>query len=270
MTVIEEQDNDTCATHGEYAYTKRVMMGRVMPHKCPTCYQEQIDERERCEKEDREMQIQHKMRRMFNNAMLPRRFAQKSFDGYIADSDDKNRALVIAKKYAEMWPDRFDQGGGIVMCGMPGTGKTHLAAAIAINVLNQGASVVFTSVMKLARDVKSTYSRDSDRSEADVINKYTSPQLLIIDEVGVQYGSDAEKIILFEVLNGRYEDVMPTILLSNLPVEHLPEYLGDRVIDRMTEGGGAVINFSWESYRKNVKEPIKKPPMTERNPDGSI
>jgi len=270
-TEIEEsQETDKCEKHGEYQYTRRVMLGKVMPHKCPKCQQAQADERESLEKQQEQARHTAKVQRMFNNAMLPRRFTQKGFDSYIATTDDQHRALAISKKYAAMWKERFDQGGGMILCGMPGTGKTHLAAAIAISVLSQGSSVVFTSVMKLARDIKSTYSRDSERSEADVIDKYITPELLIIDEVGVQYGSEAEKIILFEVLNGRYEEVLPTIILSNLPIDKLPEYLGDRVVDRMTEGGGAIINFNWESYRRMVKETIKKPPQKEYDPDGSI
>ena len=42
----------------------------------------------------------------------------------------------------------------------------------------------------------------------------------------------------------------PTILISNLTEEELGKYIGDRIIDRMKEGQGAVIKFDWESYRK--------------------
>lgn len=79
---------------------------------------------------------------------------------------------------------------------------------------------------------------------------YTDKDLLIIDEVGVQFGSESEKIILFEIINERYEQMKPTILISNLSEDELSRYVGERIIDRMREGKGAVINFDWESYRK--------------------
>ena len=44
----------------------------------------------------------------------------------------------------------------------------------------------------------------------------------------------------------------PTILLSNLNIEGLGEYLGERVMDRLREGGGKMIAFDWDSYRRNV------------------
>lgn len=97
--------------------------------------------------------------------------------------------------------------------------------------------------------VKDTYRRDSDTSESEIIKRLAFPHLLIIDEIGVQYGSDAEKNILFDIINERYESLRPTILISNLNLPKLAEYAGDRVIDRMKEGGGKVLIFDWKSHR---------------------
>ena len=82
------------------------------------------------------------------------------------------------------------------------------------------------------------------------MEKYCYPGLLIIDEIGVQYGTDSERNILFEVINDRYEDMLPTIMISNLPLNELAPLLGERVVDRMLEGG-AVLSFNWPSYRSN-------------------
>ena len=73
--------------------------------------------------------------------------------------------------------------------------------------------------------------------------------LLVIDEVGVQFGTDTEKMILFEILNERYENLKPTILISNLSIESLKKFTGDRVIDRMKENKGKVLIFNWNSAR---------------------
>ena len=68
----------------------------------------------------------------------------------------------------------------------------------------------------------------------------------------MQYGSEFEKQILFDVLNQRYEQLKPAILLSNIPTEQLSDYLGERVTDRLRENGGVVIGFDWKSYRRNT------------------
>ena len=65
----------------------------------------------------------------------------------------------------------------------------------------------------------------------------------------MQYGTDTERLALWEVMNGRYESMKPTILVSNLTAKEIAGYVGDRVIDRMRENGGAVLAFTWESFR---------------------
>ena len=82
------------------------------------------------------------------------------------------------------------------------------------------------------------------------MNYFINPDLLILDEIGLQHGSEAEKIILFEILNERYMQCKPTILISNLDINDLKEYITERVIDRMREGGGQKIVFNWESNRR--------------------
>jgi hypothetical protein len=49
---------------------------------------------------------------------------------------------------------------------------------------------------------------------------------------------------------GRYEEMKPSLLVSNLTVDEIIDYLGDRVFDRMRENGGAVLAFNWTSHRQ--------------------
>lgn len=108
---------------------------------------------------------------------------------------------------------------------------------------------MFTSVIRAVRSVKETFGKGVERTEAQVLRDLVEPDLLILDEVGVQFGSDAEKLILFEIINGRYESRRPTIIISNLAIGELEKYLGARAVDRLREGGGKVVVFDWESYR---------------------
>jgi len=74
--------------------------------------------------------------------------------------------------------------------------------------------------------------------------------LLVLDEVGVQFGTETENLVLFRILNRRYEDMKPTILVSNVEIGKLTEFVGERVIDRLCEGGGGILEFTWESARQ--------------------
>ena len=89
-------------------------------------------------------------------------------------------------------------------------------------------------------------------TEQDAIDALVMPDLLILDEVGVQFGTVTESLIMFEILNGRYEKVRPTIVMSNLTEDEITEYLGSRVVDRLKEGGGVLVAFDWDSYRGRV------------------
>lgn len=252
--VTFEEIHAVCDKHGAFQQRckKANLLTRVLETKseCPACLAEKLAKLEADEAASENRWKQSQIDRMMGDLQLPERFAGATLDNYQAVNDDAARCLKLCKAYAAKWPERLKQGGGLVMCGKPGTGKNHLALAIAKHVINEHQnSALFTTALRIARLFKSTWSKNSERTEAEVIRIYTDPELLIIDEVGVQFGSEAEKLILFEIINTRYERMMPTILISNLPKDELAAFIGERVIDRMNDGGGCTLAFTWDSYR---------------------
>lgn len=236
-----------CAEHGEF--TSRNVFGTIWSH-CPVC-ENLRREKEAAENEARE-RIE-KLRRWeskVGKSGIPERFKNRTLDSYVADSDQKKRALDFALEYALQFDG--ESGKSALFVGRPGTGKTHLAVGIAISAMRDGYSAMFYTVMRAIRRVKDTWSRDSKESESDAIAALVEPDLLILDEVGIQFGSETEKLILFDILNERYEKRRSCILLSNLSIEEVSAFLGERVIDRLREDGGEVIPFTWESHRSKT------------------
>ncbi|MBN6067448.1 ATP-binding protein [Aggregatibacter actinomycetemcomitans] len=246
------QEVGKCDKHGEFTkWTRKIpFLKNKFETKCPHCLREEIKRIEEKLHSADSAGKQKIIESLKEQSGIPRRFVDASFNNY--QETEKNRlAKLTCQRYAEKWAERFEQGGGLVFCGKPGTGKNHLACAIANSVIEQHqAEVLLTTAMRIIRKVKSTWDKGSSMSEEDVIRMYCQKDLLIIDEVGVQFGTDAEKIILFEIINERYAQMLPTILISNLTESELSGYIGERIIDRMKEGKGAVIKFDWESYRK--------------------
>ena len=113
--------------------------------------------------------------------------------------------------------------------------------------------VLFTTVMRAIRGIKDTWAKGSETTETQAIEALVFPDLLILDEVGVQFGSETEKLMLFDVLNERYEKRKPCLLLSNLAIEDVKAFLGERVFDRLREDGGEAVAFDWESYRGRAR-----------------
>ncbi|MCW3186239.1 ATP-binding protein, partial [Escherichia coli] len=195
-----------------------------------------------------------KVRELLDQAGIARRFQDCEFENYQAVNTDAQKNLEACQRYAASWKKCLAAGTSMVMIGNCGTGKNHLAVSMAKNIIrHHQATVEITDVMRLTRAVKNTWRHNSERTEDEVLDHFASLDLLIIDEVGVQFGTPTEITILQEIINARYESVLPTILISNLTFEQLKESIGERIVDRVTDGGCNCLVFGWESYRAHIR-----------------
>lgn len=256
VQVETKEKESACEKHGEFKSIITVINKREYATGCPTCVEMEAKE---AEKKRRAEEVAERISRMIGRSGLPKRFLDRTFDNYREETPGQIEAKSKSKSYADSFEEKLSTGGGLIFVGAPGTGKTHLAAAIANQVMRSLRTVIFTTALKAIRDVKNTYSRDSQKTEQDVIESYALPDLLILDEIGVQRGTDTEQMILFEIINERYENFRPTILMSNLTLSEIKAYLGERNIDRMREGGGDLVAFDWDSYRTKVHKDKKLP-----------
>jgi DNA replication protein DnaC len=217
---------------------------------CPACIEANYEaERRRMEEEQRGKRLRSWERRI-GCAGIPERFHDRTFASYVVTTHEQQQALAVCEHYAQRFNEIGIKGASMLMCGRPGTGKTHLAVAIGLYVMAHfHSTVLFTTALRMLRRVKETYSRDSARSEAEAIAELVYPDLLIVDEVGVQFGSETERHIFFDVLNERYEKRKPAIFLSNKDIDGVKAFLGERVYDRLREDGSEYVSFTWDSYR---------------------
>ena len=237
-----------CSKHGAYTSTNF----NDYWTECPQCTKIERDKRNKeYDKQEAREREQRRWANKIGSAAIPERFKDRTLDSYVAKTSGQQKALAFAKEYAQNFDQVIKTGRSAIFVGKPGTGKTHLAIGIALSIMQQQRSPVFVTVQRLIRRVKDSW-RTKEETESEVIDAFASPDLLILDEVGVQFGSEFEKQLLFDVLNERYEKLKPSILLSNIPSEQLSDYLGERVTDRLRENGGALIGFNWDSYRKNL------------------
>jgi len=237
-----------CEHHGEYQSSYVEIMGRKLYMPCPGCAEvtRQRSEQRRIEQEQREWE------KYLDIACIPRRFQTRTLENYHAETAQQQKALDFAIEYAEGWEETQSYGRCALFVGKPGTGKTHLAVGIMTHIMRKNfgrVSVRFTSVSRIIRRLKDSYRKDGEESEVEVMRDYSKCALLVIDEVGVQFGTDFEKNTLFDIINDRYENMRPTVLTSNLSADGVREYLGERAFDRLRENGGKCIAFAWDSYR---------------------
>lgn len=255
MTQEHGGEKRFCQIHGEYFVEPVKIFESTFWPKCPVCI---AQENQRMAEDERLRQEQDAAARWstkLGKAGIPPRFTNRSLETFIPETEEQREALNFALQYAFELVDGSAIGRCALFIGQAGTGKTHLAVGIGLKLLEARFSVHFTTVFRMIRRIKDTWLKRADETETGVIELLTRPDLLILDEVGTQYGSETEKIMLFDVLNERYEERKSTILLSNLTIERIQDYLGDRILDRMREDGGEIIPFNWDSYRKQKGQP---------------
>lgn len=239
-----------CAEHGKWEHETAMIAGRKIGGRCPKCFQAEMD------RSDQGKQVERKaahIARLISSSGIPPRFRNRTFENFHATTGAQRMVLERSKRYADNFPRALQAGASLALIGEVGAGKTHLACAIAGQVIRQhGRSVYFTGVYDMILRVKDSFRKDSQESEASITRELLKVDLLILDEIGAQFGTDFEKVFINNVINSRYGACRPTIILSNLNESLLTEYLGTRVLDRLREGGGGTLLLNWESYRERV------------------
>ncbi|MBU3577517.1 ATP-binding protein [Polynucleobacter sp. UK-Kesae-W10] len=248
-----------CGEHGSFeSFGTLYVIGSVRREvwtKCPSCTSEERDQ----EREKRELMAKERsdanVFQLLSQTAIPPRFVGKTFSNYRVESDKQAKALAVCKEYAQSFDSCLNTGASLILSGMPGTGKSHLAAAILQAILPKHVGA-YVTLMDLIRSLRDTWRRDSTTTESQLLNRLTHLPLLVIDEIGVQYGTDGERAILFDVLDRRYREMKPSILMTNLAKDDFRTAIGDRVFDRMTEVG-RWVPFDWPSYRIQARKEVK-------------
>lgn len=239
-----------CERHGPYRSDGWLLCGvRECWRPCPACSRE-AEQREAAEAARQRVEArQRRLERAIQRAAIPPRFADRTFEGYRAMSDAQRRALQAARAYAADFAAHRKAGKGLVFVGSTGTGKSHLACAILRAVVLQGFAGLYITALELIRMVRSTWRHRGDMTEQDAFAELESVDLLVIDEVGMQYGTEGEQVLVGEVLDRRYRLLAPTVVLTNQTPAGLAAYIGDRPFDRLREDSQWIV-CDWESYRR--------------------
>src|SRR5256884_2550376 len=146
----------------------------------------------------------------------------------------------------------------VVFLGPPGTGKTHLSLALTVKALSAGYSALFTTLTHLAEALETAAYPSLVRQR---LHRYTSPSVLVIDEVGYTKLSPGQAHHFFELVTARYEHGS-ILLTSNTGFSEWGSLLGDEILatallDRLLHHA-EVIPINGRSYRmKDRRETLE-------------
>lgn len=245
--VRRDRRDEQCKAHGPYV-SEGYSLGKHMHWtNCPACSKFNREREEAAAMENKAAEEQDRFEARMKRSGIPIRFRSKDFASFTAETDQQEKARAVAMEFAQNFDRHMALGTTMVFSGQPGTGKSHLAIAIAQEVMVR-RTALYISAIDAVRMVRDTWRKGSEKTEIEVLDMLASIHLLVLDEVGVQYGTEAEQITLFDIIDKRYRDMKPTILLTNQNKAGMKEFLGDRSFDRLREGG-IWVTFDWKSQR---------------------
>ncbi len=233
MVVIPIQ----CKEHGRLEVFRKADLN-TLPE-CPKC--KSVQEEAKSQRESAKQRWQQLMKRV--------NIAPRFVNARLYDFND-NEHYDLLSFYVDKFKNNLGSvGANIIIHGPVGPGKTHLACAIASELFRKRFSIYYVTTTGMIRDIRSTWHTDSEQQERDVLKRYTTPDLLILDEIGVQYGTESERLLITDVIDQRSMSALPVIAISNLQLSEIRQKVGQRAFDRLSGYESLIIPFSGQSRR---------------------
>ncbi len=157
------------------------------------------------------------------------------------ESAEARARYEIAHDAAQRFADK--PAGLLLLSGGNGVGKTHLAAAAANRLIEQGQPVFFAFVPDLLDQLRGSYASDSELGYEELFDLVKSVPTLILDDLGGHSGTAWAEEKLFQIVNHRYAANLPTVVTSSVQVDRLDGRLQTRLTDsrwsRVIDLGGS-------------------------------
>jgi DNA replication protein DnaC len=168
-----------------------------------------------------------------------------------------SKAQVMALAAGDSWLDR---GANLLAFGPPGTGKSHLAAALGLALIENGWRVLFTRTTDLVQRLQAA-RRDLQLEAA--IAKLDKYHLLILDDIAYVTKDQSETSVIFELIATRYER-RSLFITSNQPFGEWHRIFPDQVmalaaVDRLVHHA-TIFEMNVESYRRRTAVERKRGP----------
>lgn len=219
-----------CGNCHERKQTEIMLFGEV---KRPFC----LCKCQAAKREEEELRIKQEERRkkiaeMRFNA-FPKEEREKMQKCTFKNDDMANKRMTQAmKNYVDNFKMFREQGKGLLLYGVCGTGKTYAACEVANALLDEGYSVIVTNFARILNNIQSTFEK---QEYIDGLNEHS---LLVVDDLGIERGTEYAKEQVYNIVDSRYRAGLPMIITTNLTMDEMknPETITDkRIYERILE-----------------------------------
>ena len=218
----------------------KTLFGRDRHPKECDCQRKQREEREAA---DREQKHREEVERLKRKGFTDPAMREWRFE----NDNGKCPQMGYAREYVECWELMKAENHGLILWGSVGTGKSYFAGCIANALMEREVSVCMTNFAAILNDLAASFK---DRNE--YISRLCSFPLLILDDFGMERGTEYGLEQVYNVVDSRYRSGKPLIVTTNLTLEELqnPEDTAHaRIYDRLTEMCCPVC-ITGENFRK--------------------
>jgi DNA replication protein DnaC len=180
-----------------------------------------------------------------------RRKAFANYDYKLANlSPEERQSLEQAYRNAVNFAKSPE--GWLVFMGVNGCGKTHLAAAIANSLRQEGKSVLFIVVTDLLDYLRSTFNPESRVSYDELFERIKKTPVLILDDFGEQSATSWAQEKLYQLINYRYNARLATVITTCLSLDEIESRISSRMVDPSLS---LVLRINAPDYRGDIKAP---------------
>ena len=232
-----------CHMPKEQRYEGSVMGRTTHPVMC-RC---QLEQRAREEAEQRAGEKARHIEELRREGFLSRSMREWTFDR----DNGQNPQMPVARKYVQNWEQMKEKNIGLLLWGDVGCGKSYLAGAIANALIGQEIRVKMTNFTAILNDLSSTFE-----GRNEYLNRLCNYPLLIIDDFGMERGTEYGLEQVYSVIDGRYRSGKPLIVTTNLTLAEMrsaADTAHKRIFDRVLDMCVPIF-CKGESLRKKAAE----------------
>lgn len=224
-----------CPQHG----ASTVLMRAGTAWKCPRCFDAEIAA------DTHAKWLATRTADLLTTGTIPSKYIGQRF---AAGTDEQRSVLVVVQQFRDFIL-REPSWAALVMVGETGTGKTLLACQLAQSLIARASrSVRYITAKGMIGEIQASYGREGKSEEAEIM-RFAQYDVLILDEIDALPAKENASLLLTEIINRRYNENKPVIVITNQPFTNLAKFVGERVHSRLYENA-FVCDFRWSDFRR--------------------
>lgn len=221
-------DEDTCPRCGGAGWLRKPVAGKP------------VAELIQCDCAGEDAKHRYLRRLMESSGMTVAMRERMTFQSFRRDTTPRQQALQAARQFVQR------PAGWLLLHGSFGTGKTHLLAAIAQELIRQGTPAYYQLVPELFDKIRATFDDASEDRFDELWQRLLNVDVLLLDDLGAEYPTRWVVERLYTLIDYRYRARLPLVVTTNIPPDKLDGRIGSRLLDvRLT----TTVGMPGQDYR---------------------